>query len=112
MSSNTNSMPRTSSASALSARGEVLEHVALGGAVGVVEDAGERLGPAAGGVLALDRRAELVADHLLDLLDDPRAGVAHARDPQGDVRLLDSGSRASTPAARFVCRLASTSATV
>ena len=39
----------------------------------------------------LDDRGQLLADHLLDLLDDLRAGLAHAGDPQRDVRLLALG---------------------
>ena len=71
--------------------GEVLQHVALGGAVGVVEDPGQRLGPARGGVDLLAGAAEFVADHLLDLLDHARARLAHAGDAQGDRRLVVLG---------------------
>ncbi len=72
-------------------RGELLEHVALGGAVGVVEDLGQRLGAPGSGVLALGHRVQLVADDVLDLLDDLRTGLPHAGDPQRDVRLLTLG---------------------
>ena len=53
MSSKTNSSRRTSSPSSLSVLGERVEHVALGRAVGVVEDVGERLDAAGGRVLLL-----------------------------------------------------------
>ena len=114
MSSNTNSMPRTSSASSLSAVGEVLEHVALGRAVGVVEDARERLG-------AAGRRRTPARATAVELV--AHAPPRPARSPAGSsrpcarsaARCRAAGARAGARARRaasVVCRLASTSAIV
>ncbi len=73
----------------------------------MVEDVGQRLDSAGGRVLLPDDGGELAAHDLLDLLDHRRAGLAHARDPQRDVRAACARAGGRAPgAARPVWRLA------
>ena len=113
MSSKTNSMPRTSSARSLSVAASFSSTLRS-----VVRSAWLRipasvLAPPAAEYSRSATRGQLVADHLLDLLDHLRAGLAHAGDAQRDVGLLalgQAGQHLRRPAS--VCRLASTSAIV
>ena len=93
--------------------GQRVEHVALGRAVGVVEDLGERLDAAGGRVLLLDDAVELLLITLSTCLTTSGGGLAHPRDAQRDLGLVArrAGSR-GTCAASVVCRLAITSAIV
>ena len=73
--------------------GQRVEHVALGGAIGLVEDLGERLDAAGGRVTPAGRsRRASLASPPRPCLHDVRAGLAHPRDPQRDLGLI--GSRA------------------
>ena len=67
---------------------ELVEHVALRRAVGVVEDVGQRLHAARGGVLRGDDVRELLLHDRLDLGDHVRPRLAHQRHARGDVGLV------------------------
>ncbi len=113
MSSKVNSSRRISSASSALVSRELVEHVALGRAVGVVEDVGERLDAAGGRVLLRDDARELLLHDGLDLRDDLGPRLAHrARRARRRRPAPRARAATSTCAASVVCRLATTSAIV
>ena len=99
MSSKTNSSARTSSASSVVSARRGVEYVPLGGAVGVVEDLGERPTPPAAEYSCWTTLSSFCRMTLRDLLDHVRARLAHPRDAQRDVGLLAPAGCAS-PARR------------
>src|SRR5690242_5520845 len=67
--------------------GERVDHVALGAAVGRVEDVREALHAARGRVVLRGHHRELAPDDLLHVLDHVRTGLGHRGDPHGHFRL-------------------------
>src|SRR6185437_713871 len=67
--------------------GERVDHVALGAAVGRVEDVREALHAAGGRVVLRCHERELAADDLLHVLDHVRTRLAHRGDPHRHVGL-------------------------
>ena len=113
MSSNTNSMPRTSSARSLSADARRLEHVALGRAVGVVEYLGERLRARRRRSTRARRPPSVCGGSPPRSAGRPAALVSPMRAIRNAMSgCWRSGRRASTCAASVVSRLARISAIV